>query len=253
MDDFLLYWDGQVNLGDQLAPIIYKWMLNRNGLDATTTPKEETLQTYKYLATIGSIIGLKKGSEIIWGSGILSDNLLISGVLPNINGYPLDIRAVRGPLTAGILRRLGFSVPECYGDPGVLLPYIYQPQNIEKKYDISLICHHEHQLGTNDFHKIYIDTNDYKFFIDEIVASKMVISSSLHGIILSETYGIPTIWLNHVPDQSLKYLDWYYSTNRTNIRSISSLDEVKTVKPMKLPNLIDMQMRLFASFPYDIY
>lgn len=253
MNDFLLYWDGEINLGDQLAPIIYKWMLARNNLSTTAQPKEEILQTYKYLATIGSIIGLKKGSEIIWGSGILSDNSLISSVLPNINGYSLDIRAVRGPLTADILRRLGFSVPECYGDPGVLLPYIYQPQNIEKKYDVSIICHHEHSIDTGTFHKIYINTNDYKFFIDEVVASNIVVSSSLHGIILSEAYGTPTIWLNHVPDQSLKYLDWYYSTNRTSIKSISSLDEIEKFEPMKLPNLIDMQMRLFASFPYDIY
>ena len=45
-------------------------------------------------------------------------------------------------------------------------------------------------------HYIDVKTSDYRKFITEICQSKLIISSSLHGIILAESYGIPAIFLN---------------------------------------------------------
>ena len=105
-----------------------------------------------------------------------------------------------------------------------------------------------------EFHIIDVASFDYKKFIDEIVASEMVISSSLHGIIVAETYGVPALFLNNgVWDQSIKYLDWYYSTGRYNVKMISSVEEIEHVMPMKLPELDFMRRQIQECFPYDLW
>ena len=76
----------------------------------------------------------------------------------------------------------------------------------------------------------------------------------MHGIILAETYGIPAIFLNQgISDQSMKFLDWYYSTGRTNIKMASSVSEALKMKPMELPDLSKMQEELIRVFPYDLW
>lgn len=253
-DFSLLYWSDVVNLGDTLSPVITSWMLNKRNLDYNSTLKS-SYRNYKRISTVGSVIGLDYEPTIIWGSGILSDERLAT-IAPSLRKCNLEIRAVRGPLTAITLRKLGFRCPYIYGDPAILMPLIYQPlTTITKKYRISMVLHHESidEIPDN-IHTISILTNNYEFFINEILASELIISSSLHGIILAETYGVPAIWLNRENwRQSFKFLDWYYSTERTNILSISSLQEIEFVTPMPLPNLEQMQKDLLDSFPYDIF
>ncbi|MCC8107379.1 MAG: polysaccharide pyruvyl transferase family protein [Clostridiales bacterium] len=73
-----------------------------------------------------------------------------------------------------------------------------------------------------------IGTNDYKQYIKQMLLSKKIISSSLHGIILAEAYGIPALFLNtggYVSEALMKYYDWYYSTNRFDVKMAMSLDE----------------------------
>ena len=113
----------------------------------------------------------------------------------------LDIRAVRGPYTKQYLDKMGFNCPKIYGDPAVLMPIIYSC-NAKKRYSCSIVLHHssglrEHidELKDMGLHYIEIKTTNYKQFIDAIAQSDTVISSSLHGIILAEAYGVPTVYL----------------------------------------------------------
>lgn len=55
------------------------------------------------------------------------------------NHRHLDIRAVRGTLTREVFLKLGHKCPEIYGDPGVLMPSVYQSKNIEKTYNYMVI------------------------------------------------------------------------------------------------------------------
>ena len=101
----------------------------------------------------------------------------------------------------------------------------------------------------------YVDilTADYRSFIDRIVKSGRVISSSLHGIILAEAYGVPAVLLNYQEIDLLKYYDYYYSTGRRNVKVASSIKEALETEPMELPDLSDMQKNLLDSFPYDLF
>lgn len=252
-----LEWVSNGNLGDELAPIIYNWMLERKGIS-----QGATIGKSAHLMTVGSMVGSWNFDAVIWGSGIhLFSNLNRLFALRRIQKF--DIRAVRGPITRSALRTYGHECPEVYGDPAVLMPLIYFPKNIEKKYKTSVVLHYhadsQWQMALdnyNDLHYLEIGTNDFSHYIDEMVSSEKIISSSLHGIILAETYGIPAVFLNtggYVEDALMKYYDWYYSTGRYSVKIARSLEEAIIMEPMSLPDIKSLQTALLNSFPYDLW
>lgn len=99
-----------------------------------------------------------------------------------------------------------------------------------------------------------MNTNDYKSVIDEIVSSEIVYTSSLHGIILAESYGVPSVFFRSLSRKcDFKYLDYYYSTGRTNIKIAESFEEALTMEPLPLPDLSGLRKGLLESFPYDLW
>ena len=96
--------------------------------------------------------------------------------------------------------------------------------------------------------------NIYKTFIDILCQGKTVISSSLHGIILAETYGVPTVFhAENRENEIIKYYDWYYSTGRYDVNMAMTIDEALKKNPMPLPNVVQLQNNLMSSFPYDLW
>ena len=132
------------------------------------------------------------------------------------------------------------------------MPYIYKPENLQKKYEISLITHFSDDSLYDNYNRINMSTTDYKFVINEIVKSKLVISSSLHGIILAETYGIPAILLNSGGDL-FKYMDWYESTGRNDVKVVDNIEKALNMEPMRLPKLEEMQEKVLKAFPKDLW
>ena len=248
----LYYWrydednEKNQNLGDFLSKIVVDYFAPKS--DGCSNKKTKTLYA------IGSILGFRCQDAVVWGSGLISSQNF--ELLHKTRFSCLDIRAVRGPKTREKLLELGKKCPMVYGDPAILMPKIYQPEYNEKKYDVSVVLHYvdKDMVVPDGVNKIEIITDDYKKFIDEIVASKLIISSSLHGIILAETYGVPAVFLNtngtKVP---FKYEDWYNSTNRYDIIFADTLESALTIKPMLLPDLKSMQENLLAVFPYDLW
>lgn len=245
------WWDYRKNLGDCLAPVIVDWMLERKGIDSNKKIKKT-----KHLYTVGSVIGMGRLFDAtIWGSGIHTLEAIDKiGNEKDIRKY--DIRAVRGPKTAKVMRDSGYNCPDVYGDPAILMPLIYSPENVTKEYKLSVI-HHYLKKNNNDnalYHELDIETDDYKKFIDELCKSELVISSSLHGIILAESYGIPCFFLNEgLDDELFKFYDWYESTGRDNLVEVSSIEAAFQMEFPKIPDLSCMRERLLAVFPYDLW
>ena len=137
------------------------------------------------------------------------------------------------------------------------MPRIYTPK-YHNRHGVVLITHYltsqDEYANVKDITLLDIQTTDYKHFIDVIASAEKVISSSLHGIILAETYGTPAVFLHKgIETETLKFYDWYYSTGRYNVVIASTLDEALTVNPMQLPMLTNMQAELIANFPYDLW
>ena len=250
-----------INVGDTLTPCIVQWMLDKRCIEL----KKRVSRT-KHLMAVGSVIGRGRFDATVWGSGLLKERG--KKILKRQRLYrKYDIRAVRGPLTRQALMDAGYDCPTVYGDPAVLMPEIYAKFSDRdlKKYPVSLILHHRTETGDKtlsdqyqisipeEIHVIDTKTDNYQFFIDEIVASQYVVSSSLHGIILAESYGIPAVFLNWgVDDQILKYEDWYKSTNRT-LMYASSISKAIEMELPPVPDLYSMREKLKECFPYDLW
>lgn len=234
------------NLGDWLALPIYEYMLKRNNLSA-----DKKVSGTKHLYTIGSLIMLGHQDATIWGSGILFAEP--DGFIWKRNSYrKLDVRCVRGPETKRRLKENGYDVENCLlGDPGVLMPLIYTPKEGEKK-PYSVILHMT--VKETSENQIDIITNDWKKTLDEIYNSRLVISSSLHGIILAEAYGIPAILLDKTEGGDLfKYNDYYYSTGRFTYPVAKSVEEALQMPKPAIPDLTELQENLLKTFPKDLW
>ena len=238
----LNYWEETKNLGDAICPVIVDYAAQQSGVRTT-----KRVNGTKHLYAIGSVITAGCQDCTVWGSGILNLEKL-----SRVKNRKLDIRAVRGPLTRLALMEYGYAVPEVYGDPGMLLPLIYDPQ-VQKQYPVSVITHMDEAVdAAGDVHSISIRTGDYQNFADQIKASELVISSSLHGIIFAEAYGVPAILLKPKSDL-FKYYDYYYSTKRFDFPMAQSVAQALTMQPPPLPELTRMQKQLLSVFPADLW
>lgn len=254
------------NIGDTLGPIISLWMLERKGV-----VYNKILSKTKHLLSVGSVVSLGLFDATVWGSGIRDSTA--AGIIKKkklLLNRKFDVRAVRGPLTQQILSDCGYACPSVFGDPAILLPFIYEPNGIKQEYDVGIVLHHrtienentsaylnekDKDLLKNKTVK-YIDprTSNYAQFVDQIVSAQLIISSSLHGLIIAEAYGIPAIFLNSgVDDQNTKYKDWYLSTGREFTFCHSISEGVTNGKLPRIPNLNEMQRKLINSFPYDLW
>lgn len=231
------------NVGDNISPVLVKYAAEYNNIDIN-----KTVSKTKHLFAVGSIITAGAQDCTVWGSGLLN-----TSILNRLDKREIDFRAVRGPVSRAILMDRGFQVPEIYGDPALLTPKFYNPQ-VDKKYEVSLITHMNETKNSlpDKIHQINIVTDDYKEFVREIKSSELVISSSLHGIIFAEAYGVPAILLKPKTDM-LKYFDYYFSTNRMSFPIANSIEEALTVKPLDIPDLSQMQEKLLDAFPVDLW
>lgn len=246
----LEYWSQKVNLGDALAPVIYEWILSQNKIPMGLT----AAKPYTHLLSVGSVLSMGSFDATVWGSGILSLKAS-KAIYERSASRKLDIRAVRGPLTATVLSAAGYNVPEVYGDPGILMPLIYPATARHKKHRYCLIPHYskiEDYLSSGHY-CLDIRTSDYAMFIDALLECECVISSSLHGIILAEAYGIPAILLREPELDLFKCYDYYQSTNRYSVKVALSVEEALGMEPMLLPDLHEMQADILNTFPTDIF
>ena len=238
------------NLGDYLSVVVASHYRN---LIAPEYKRPSASCPKRTLYAIGSILGFRCQDAVVWGSGLLGPR---KKLINRLKFSKLDIRSVRGPKTREILLQCGKKCPELYGDPAILMPEIYQPEDIQKNHNISLVLHYANK-GTisvpESINIIDIVTSDYQGFIDQIVQSTRVISSSLHGVILAESYGVPAVLMLKEGVDQFKYLDWYYSTGRYDIVIAHNLQEAIDADPMPLPDLQEMRAKLRNAFPTDLW
>jgi pyruvyltransferase len=222
------------NWGDDLNYFFIKEIVKQKWLPYAEAPITRYFHKKNYVI-IGSIIDMvMTPKSIVWGAGLITAN-------PRNIVRPLKIHAVRGPKTREILLKNGINCPAIYGDPALLLPFYYQPKDKSKKFKLGFIPHYSH---INQFLTLYSHNpnicvikvrNYYEWhsFIDKICQCEYIASTSLHGLIISEAYGIPNVWLKMESGElsnTFKFEDFYASINKTPdgliFNSFLTLDEI---------------------------
>lgn len=241
------------NLGDALSPVIVEWMLERKKID----PDKKTADT-RHLYAVGSILQMGYQNATVWGTGLAYELDGMQGRMHSSRVRKLDIRCVRGPKTKETLEKLGHTCPDCFGDPCALLPLFYQPKETERK-DYYIIPQYwfekEVRAQYGDDHILSMNTTDYASVIDRIASADLVVSSTLHGIILAEIYGTPAVFFRaRGPRFDYKYDDWYESTGRT----VSPEPDAAAALKKEGQILTEQQLKkltdaLLSSFPYDLW
>jgi pyruvyltransferase len=208
------YVEPKGNIGDDLNPYLYEKITGNK-----PTFVDMRSSSPKYVA-IGSILDYIGDNTQIWGSGILFDNTKITK--RNILAH-----AVRGKLTRELLLASGIKCPEIYGDPALLLSKYYRP-NIEIKYDLGIIPHYVDLASFNGFNsdniKIISTRLDVESFVRNILSCNTIISSSLHGLIIADAYGIKNKWFilsNKVLGNGFKFRDYFSSVGIQNYQPIN--------------------------------
>ena len=210
------------NFGDELSHFIVSSVLNTKVVQASKSAKGKLLG-------IGSILHQAQDGDVVWGSGINGKYLD-----RRIVARDLKILSVRGPLTRAYLMECGYEVPEIYGDPAVLTPLYYQAKQFEEKLDYAYVPHFSELKGMDQDQMQYVinPTLPFNEVVDKIVNTKKILSSSLHGIILAEAYGIPAILIRANENEPIfKYEDYYRGTGRTEVVFARSIEEGLNMTP----------------------
>lgn len=217
MNKIYVYWwalnerGGVDNYGDILAPFLAE-KLSGKKVVKVSHPMDKIYRWFiKHYVTVGSIINVASNNSIVWGSGIIKKDQ---------NVRAAKFLAVRGPRTRMRLIELGYQVPEVYGDPAILLP-MFVPNQTNKKFEIGIIPHYvDYENINNKFQSdpnvkvINLMTDDVVKTTKEILECKQIISSSLHGVIVSHSYGIPALWVkfsNNLAGDNTKFYDYFES------------------------------------------
>ena len=177
-----------------------------------------------FVLGIGSIISWGSGPKrIVWGSGIISR----TDEIP-----PARFLAVRGHETRKRLIELGYSAPDVVGDPALLLPLVYK-SNLSRKYKIGFVLHHIHAAleaelaGVDDSSVIHL-TDPIELTIDKICSCDLIVSTSLHGIIVAHAYGKPAVHIvvasEPLNGDGVKFLDYYSSVGIRNLQNVNYSD-----------------------------
>ncbi len=250
-DKLKVSWDRGTNFGDAINPILIQQLFNQKVAWVSRDYYPKT-----YLMCIGSILQKATSNSIIWGTGYISSD-------SKFKSKPKKVYAVRGPMTRDLLLKQGVECPEIYGDPGLLLPLIYSPK-IKKRYKLGVIPHYvdkedsklELFFNNEDILIIDIKNSNHYEFIDEVLSCEKIISSSLHGIIISDAYNIPSKWIefsNNVKGNGFKFLDYFLSVQRDekepiNMKNVNNINEIYE-SFTKYEIQIDLKLLLNA-FPY---
>ena len=163
------------------------------------------------LLAIGSIIHHASKDSVVWGSGIIDNDQHIENA---------HFRAVRGPRTRDYLLELGYNCPEVYGDPALLLPDYYRPR-VSKKYKLGIVPHyHDYDkaqkifAGREEVKVVDLLTLDVEATTREILECERILSTSLHGLIVAQAYGISAVRVkmsNKLFGNDIKYTDYLES------------------------------------------
>lgn len=216
------WWTKAPNFGDLLAP----WLVHK-------ITRREVVYSNKYercYVVIGSVLAQVRRHAIVWGAGSFGTEQFgkYRGIDVQLFSRQARYCAVRGPLTRNKLRMAGIECPPIYGDPALLVPDFYSPQ-VEKTHEVGIVLRWSENewfdsLNIQGVRKILLKTDDVEGTIDAMLSCRRLVTSSLHGLILADVYGIPNVWLASNTPKGLEFKYWDYLISVDKCRPPVAMD-----------------------------
>jgi hypothetical protein len=249
------YWRSPdvINFGDELTPDIITKLFNKKVVRVEVEAAD--------LFAVGSIIEVanqpRRKKAYVWGSGFISAG-------EGANSPKLVYKAARGAKTRSRLPKKYQGIP--LGDPGLLSNLVYK-ESQTKDGTIGIIPHFmdedsellEMAKMSDDYRVISVRDSPSEV-IRQITECKIILSSSLHGLIVADSFGIPNIHVqlsDAVHGNNYKFEDYYsainreyVSLNKNKLYDKIEIDEIiSSYEPIE--NLHEIQSKLINSFPFQ--
>jgi pyruvyltransferase len=212
----LVWWTHAPNFGDVLSP----WLVRR----MTGRTVEYAEQGRKHYVAVGSVASKATADSVVWGAGAF-------GSEKKPLAARAQYRAVRGPLTRARLGYAGATVPPVYGDPALLTPLYFHPK-VRRTHEVGLVLRWSEKkwLGASlepGVKLIDLGRDDVEGVLEDFLSCKRIATSSLHGLIIADAYGIPSAWIASSSPMggTFKYYDYFLSVNKVRHPQELEVDE----------------------------
>jgi hypothetical protein len=183
------WWKGDLNADGEVVREVRNWgdllnwtLLNAMGaLPAWRAPEEAEM------VVVGSI--LEHLPSTGWAGVVCGAGMLRPESTMDVSNA--TVLAVRGRLTAERLIGLNPDKPPVFGDPALLMPRFVR--QYQAKFDVGILPHwSDTTLRSRYPYGHFINPFDRPEVVVETLAKcKRIITSSLHGMIVADAYGIP--------------------------------------------------------------
>ena len=244
------YWwrpgNGTYNLGDEITTFLLSELFAVNH-QISKLANADLISTGSVLQNIwGNRYIFRKKPIAVVGSGFIYTGMKLRHL------KFAKIYSVRGYFSKQLITDIG-SDNIALGDPGLLVPRALKKLNlnIEKKYRYGIIPHFT-KFGTEDLDEKYKDygsyriidfrTNNFREIIHEMLSCETIISQALHGLILSDAFEIPNVWLDdgalHTGG-NFKFHDYFSSIGRPFNKKLNPSTEIDKEVIIKNTFIID--------------
>ena len=259
----------QINVGDAIGPVITNFILSTRNVSHI---RSQVVPRHGQLAVVGSTVHMFAAdpNTILWGVGIID---------PNLFGQPgpgVTVSAVRGPRTRDIFILKHNLNPLVISDPALITRDVF-PEDVLMVDNIRHsarreVCFWIHEVDRSDVidkcplcTKYLVDhlERDFSLIFKHLVNCKRVVSSSLHGVIFSHSFSIPSIAIrisNKIVGEDFKFIDYMHSIKvhsfRGRIRAenlvgqnLSVAEWIKLVDESTQPEFPISTRHFFEVFP----
>lgn len=233
------------NFGDLLGPVIVERLCQQRGY--------VTREGSSRLVTVGSIMHAVRDGDVVWGTGV---NGKTRPELTDVRNAQFE--AVRGPLTRQFMIERGHDVPEVFGDPAILVPDLFPEWNASSAKTRGLgFLPNLHDLPTwsNQVDDLISPHGHPADVIPQIIACDRLVTSSLHGMIIADAYGIPVVLVKPVAEHEFKYLDYARGVRRAEPDFVDTLDRACEIVDEAQPAHIEAHVKadLLDAFPAGLW
>lgn len=223
-----------------------------------------TLRSNPLFALAERVLGVLFPKVAVWGMGFICYKQ------QDTPFYRKQMRfaAVRGQLSkARVEKILGRKLDIPMGDAGILSSYLLK-EKVEKKYKVGIIAHFKEQdepvfaqLVSAYENSTYIDVRQHpSVVIKQIAECECIISSSLHGLIIADSLGIPNIHIvvsDKLLGDGFKFDDYYSAYGLKHPYLDLKKDSFPTLEWVKenyklTTEMVDAKKRdMIRSFPFE--